>query len=247
MPAWHEDDRFWETFAPAMFTADRFAAAASEVDAVVALGRPPAGGRVLDLGCGPGRHAIELARRGFTVTGVDRTRSLLGHARASAAAAGVEVELVQGDIRELVRPGAFDLAVSLFTSFGYFADPEDDRRVLANVALSLRPGAALVIDVMGKEVAARVFQRRDWQELEDGSFWLQERHVDRGWSWMRNRWLMLRGGVREEFWVEHRIYSAAELAALLLGAGFASAEPFGSLSGTPYDERAERLVVVART
>jgi len=118
--------------------------------------------------------------------------------------------------------------------------------VLENVARDLRLGGTFVIDVVGKEVLARMFVSRDWHELPDGGFWLEERHVDGGWSWMRNRWVLVRGGRHEEFMVEHRLYSAGELTALLHEAGFASAEPFGNLQGAPYDEKAERLVVVAR-
>lgn len=246
MPAWHEDDRFWETFAPAMFTPERFAAAPGEVTSVLALARTPPGAAVLDVACGPGRHALELARRGFRVTGVDRTRLHVSRARAGAAAEGLRLELVEGDARAFVRPDSFDLALSLFTSFGYFRDPADDRRLAENVADSLRPGGTFVIDVVGKEVLGRIFQPRDWHELPDGALWLEERRVDGGWSQLRNRWILLRDGRREEFVIELRLYSAAELAALLREAGFASAEPFGSLRGTPYDEKAERLVIVAR-
>lgn len=246
MPAWHDDDRFWESFAPAMFPPERFAAAAEEIASALELTRTPPGAPVLDLACGPGRHTLELARRGFRVTGVDRTRALLDRARAAAAAEALPVELVEADARTFVRPESFDLAVSLFTSFGYFRDPADDRRVAENVARSLRPGGVFLLDVVGKEVLARIFRARDWHELPDGAIWLEDRHVDGGWSWMRNRWLLLRDGRREEFLVEHRLYSAAELVRLLLDSGFASAEPFGSLKGGAYDERAERLVVVAR-
>lgn len=246
MPAWHDDDEFWELFAPAMFPPERFAAAPAEVAALLALARTPPGAAVLDLACGPGRHALELARRGFRVTGVDRTRTPLERARAAAAAEALSLELVEGDMRSFERAGAFDLVVSLFTSFGYFRDPEDDRRVAAHVARSLRPGGTFVIDVVGKEVLARIFQPRAWQELPGGALWLEERHVEQGWSWMRNRWILLRDGMRKEFVVEHRLFSARELVTLLLDSGFASAEPFGSLEGAPYDDRAQRLVIVAR-
>jgi SAM-dependent methyltransferase len=244
--SWHDDDAFWEAFAPAMFPPERLEAARGEVALVLALAGTAAGAAVLDLACGPGRHALELARRGFRVTGVDRTRAHLERARAAAAAEGLRLELVEADMRSFERAGVFDLAVSLFTSFGYFRDPADDRRVAAHVARSLRPGGTFVVDVVGKEVLARIFQPRAWQELPGGALWLEDRHVDEGWSWLRNRWILLHDGMRKEFVVEHRLYSAAELVGLLLASGFASAEPFGSLEGAPYDEHALRLVVVAR-
>ena len=98
---------------------------------------------MLDLCCGPGRFSIELAKRGFRVTGVDRTRFLLGKAKSREKKAGVKVEWVESDMRDFVRPGAFDLALSMFTSFGYFDDKADDLRVLRQVCESLKPGGEI--------------------------------------------------------------------------------------------------------
>lgn len=243
---WHERDAFWALTADSMFTARRRADAAAEVERVIALAGVAPGARVLDMPCGIGRHALEFARCGFTVTGVDRTRGYLDETRAQAASQGVDLELVQADMREFVRPGAYDLALNLFTSFGYFEDQEDDRRVCRNFARSLRPGGALVMDMAGKEVLARDFQERAWRE-EEGTLVLEEREVTRDWTWMRARWTLVRDGRRHEVFLEHRIYSAAELRALLLDCGFASVEAFGGLDGRPYDRHAARLVVVARS
>jgi 2-polyprenyl-3-methyl-5-hydroxy-6-metoxy-1,4-benzoquinol methylase len=69
---WFENDDFWRTFYPFMFADERFAATPDEVDRILALTQC-SGGNVLDLCCGPGRHSVELARRGFQVTGVDRS------------------------------------------------------------------------------------------------------------------------------------------------------------------------------
>src|SRR5262245_5505884 len=146
MSAWYEDDAFWETFGPWMFSVESFARTEAQVDAIVSLMRLEAGALVLDLCCGVGRHAIALARRGCRVTGVDRTVAYLDQARERARAAGVEVELVRSDMRAFVRAEAFDAAVNLFTSFGYFDDPLDDLRVARNVAASVRPGGRALFE-----------------------------------------------------------------------------------------------------
>ena len=93
---------------------------------------------MLDLACGPGRHAVALARRGFRVTGVDRTRSYLDAARRRAAEQHLELEFIQEDMRQFERPGYFDVVLSLFSSFGYFDEPQEDRRVLAHLYVSAR-------------------------------------------------------------------------------------------------------------
>jgi SAM-dependent methyltransferase len=245
MKTWHEDNAFWTTMAPEMFTEARWAAAPEEVGHVVELLQiePPA--RVLDLCCGPGRHSLELARRGFRVTGVDRTAAYLQRARQGARAERLKVEFVKADMRRFRRREGFDAAVNLFTAFGYFEDPEDDRAVLKNVHASLKEGARLVIEMMGKEILARVFRERDWHQ-SNGAYFLEERRVCKDWTWIENRWILLKGGRKKEFRVCHRLYSAAELGALLKDCGFSEVKAYGDLAGAPYDHQARRLVVVAR-
>lgn len=245
MTCWHEDDRFWETVGPGLFHEGRWRAASQEVDALLRLVPAAAGARVLDLCCGPGRHSLELARRGFRVTGVDRTSAFLAEARRRADAEGLSLELVQDDMRRFKRPGAFDLVINMYTSFGYFEDPEEDLQVLRNVWESLRQGGRVVLDLMGKEVLARVFVERSWVPLADGSLFLEERRVTRDWSWIEHRWIVVKEGALHEFRFGHRLYSAAELRELLLQAGFSSVQIFGSLDGAPYDHQARRLVAVA--
>jgi SAM-dependent methyltransferase len=241
--SWHEQDLFWETVP--MFGQRLWEQAPGEVEQVLALVPLQPGAAVLDLPCGAGRHSLELARRGFRVTGVDRTAAYLDEARARAAAEGLDVEWVKADIREFVRPGAFDLAINLFTSFGYFEDPAENERALKNLAQSLRPGGALVMEMMGKEVLARIFQPRDWQELPDGTLYLQERSIARDWTWIDNRWILLKDGRQHEFHVGHQLYDAAGLRAMMIGAGLGRVAMYGGLDGRPYDRDAQRLVAVA--
>jgi SAM-dependent methyltransferase len=244
MAVWHEQDSFWETMP--MFSQVQWDLAPGQVDSLISLLGIKPGAAVLDLCCGVGRHSLELARRGFQVTGVDRTSAYLQVARDKAAAEGLDLELLQDDMRRFVRPAAFDAAINLFTSFGYFEDPSEDRQVIDNLHESLRPGGKLVLEMMGKEVLARIFLPRDWREIEDGSLLLEERKVDRSWTWMDARWILIRDGHRIEYNISHRIYDGAGLMALLRDAGFESASVYGDTDGNPYDTGAQRLVAVAQ-
>src|SRR3954453_16554332 len=123
--AWFEEDDFWRDLYPYMFPVERLAAAPEQVSQILALAGV-SGGDVLDLCCGPGRHSVEFARQGFRVTGVDRSPYLLDRAREHAATAGTSIEFVREDMREFCRPDAFDLAVNLFTSFGYFEHQDEE-------------------------------------------------------------------------------------------------------------------------
>lgn len=246
MTEWCENDVFWEDVAPVLFTDERRKSAPDEVEQVAKLVEFPAGASVLDLGCGVGRHAIELARRGYRVTGVDRTAKYLEEAAQRAAEEGLEIEWVKADMREFRRDQAFDATVNLLTSIGYFQDDADDRRVAENVLASLKPGGHLLMDVMGKEILARIFQPRDWQQTADGTLLLEEREVSADWTHIDVRWIIVRGQRRCEHPFRLRLYSAAELMALLGGVGFTDLAAYGSLDGAPYDRQAHRLAVVAR-
>jgi SAM-dependent methyltransferase len=245
MPDWYEDDRFWERLAPLLLDDTRAGNASKQVDELVALLHLPDGARVLDLGCGPGRHSIELARRGFQVVGVDRTAVYLDAARSAAEGAGVSIEFIQDDMRAFRRPESFDAAINLLSSFGYFEETEDDRRVLDNVHASLVTGGRFVLDLAGKEVLARIYQERYWQEYADGTLLLEERHVRDDWRTLDGRWIFIKGTERAEHKTRIRVYSGAELAALLESAGFSSVALHGGLDGSPYDQTANRLVAAA--
>jgi SAM-dependent methyltransferase len=244
---WHEDDEFWGTFTRTLFSEQRWENAPKEVEGIIALLGIEPGAHVLDLCCGVGRHSLEMARLGYRVTGVDRTREYLDLARQKAADEGLEVEFLEGDMRTFRRPGAFDAIVNLFTSFSFFEDPNEDKKVVVNVQQSLRPGGMFLIDLMGKENIARIFLQHDWHEEEDGTLMLQERKVSEDWSWMENRWIQIkRSGKRKEYIFSHRLYSATELKNLLKECGFNDVRAHGDFKGAPYDQNAKRLVVLGR-
>ncbi len=245
MKPWYEDDAFWETWAPYMFGKERWENAPAEVTNLISLLKIGPGAVVLDLCCGPGRHALEFARRGFSVVGVDRTKIYLDKARKQAEIEGLKVEFIQEDMRSYCKPGAFDAVTNLFTSFGFFEDQKEDELVLKNVYRSLKAGGIFILDTIGKEVVARIFHERDWTEEENGAIFLEERKVTKDWSWMENRWILLKGDKREEFHFSLRPYSAVELTTILKAVGFSSITIYGDLASSPYDHKAKRLVAVA--
>ena len=244
MPDWFADDALWTEIYPFEFPDPVLDAGVAQVEKAVGLSGVRSGD-VLDLGCGPGRHAVPLARRGFRVTAVDLSRFHLARARARAAAARVSIEFVESDMRAFVRPDAFDLALSVFTSFGYFEDQQDDLCVLQNVHRSLRGGGVLVMDLASKERLARVLHPTVSQRTADGALLVQRHEVVEDWTRVRNEWTIVRDGRARTFEFLLRIYSGQELKALLGAAGFSAVTLYGGLDGRPYGLEAERLVAVA--
>lgn len=163
-------------FRPEIFTpgsAEAEAAAPAEARFVWRALGLKRGARVLDVACGTGRHARRLARRGANVVGVDATAAYLREARR--AARGLKTaRFLQADMRRLSFEGEFDAAVNLWTSFGYFATPEEDQRVLRGVARALKPGGHFLIDLID---FATILSRRtfkNWTPCADGSYLLEE-------------------------------------------------------------------------
>jgi SAM-dependent methyltransferase len=242
--AWFEDEHFWESIYPFTFSEDRFISAEAEVGEFAKLTGIPFA-RVLDLGCGPGRHSIPLARLGAQVTAVDLSPFLLAKARSRAEQEKLNIEWVREDMRNFVRPSAFELVINLFTSFGYFGNVEEDLTVLRNGFRSLVPGGSFIIDVMGKEIVARGFAPCAVEKREDGTLFVQMREISDDWYRIKSHWLLIRGEHVTHIRFDNALYSGRELADLLKQAGFERVKLFGSLQGDPYDLNAKRLIAVA--
>lgn len=110
--------------------------------------------RVLDVGCGPGRHALDLARRGLHVTGVDVSARFLQMARSAAAAESLSCSFFQMDARDMPFEDEFDAVVSLCQGgFGLMGD--DDGKIAREMATALRPGGHLVLTAFNAYFEAR--------------------------------------------------------------------------------------------
>ncbi|NNF03672.1 MAG: class I SAM-dependent methyltransferase, partial [Rhodothermales bacterium] len=136
----------------------------------------PAGARILDVGCGRGRHAVEFAARGFDVTGLDLSERSLSIAESRARDRGVELRLIHGDMRAPVDTDAFDLVVNLFTAFGYFERTAEHQRAVDAMATALKTGGMLVQDFLNAPYVRNTLVDRDARAV-DGAEIVQERWI----------------------------------------------------------------------
>src|SRR5207248_11769432 len=120
------------------------------------------------LCCGPGRHAVALAKRGFDVTGVDVSSFLLEKARKRATEGNVSVEFVLEDMRDFNRADSFDLILNIYTSFGYFKDKRDDLKVLKLVHQNLKESGVFLLEMISKEWIAKNYQSTQSTRLANG-------------------------------------------------------------------------------
>jgi SAM-dependent methyltransferase len=206
------------------------------------------GARVLDLCCGQGRHAVELARRGFCVTGFDLSEYLLGLARERATEAGVDAEFVRGDMRELPWENEFDAVVLLFTAFGYLETDEEDERALQAIRVALRPGGVLLIDHPNRERTSSWLgsDRKDWWE-GDGHTVLDEEE----WDVLRSRITMTRtiiapDGARRQTGFVLRMYSHSEWMGMFRRGGLEWVRSYGGYDGSDYGHDSRGLIIVAK-
>jgi SAM-dependent methyltransferase len=201
------------------------------------------GMEVLDLACGHGRIANRLAERGARVTGLDATPLFLERARADAERLGVEVEYVEGDMRELPWESRFDRIVNWFTAFGYFDDDEQDRRVLRAAHRALRPGGRLLIE--NNNLAELLGRWQPWVAVErDGDFMLDRSVFDPVSGRARTERVIVRDGTTRRTSFSVRMFVAVELRAWLRDAGFSSVESYDS-EGEPLTAHGRRMITIA--
>ena len=205
------------------------------------LGLEP-GLEVLDVACGHGRHANRLAERGVRMTGLDASVLFLERARADAAARGVQVEYVEGDMRALPWRERFDRIYNWFTAFGYHPDDEL-RGILRGVRTALKPGGRFALETMSVTALLRRYSPTGVTE-RDGDFLLDLRAFDPVAGGVRTEFVAIRGGETRRYDVFIRMPTFPELRDWLLGAGFAHVEAYGE-DGEPLTPDHRRLVAVA--
>jgi ubiquinone/menaquinone biosynthesis C-methylase UbiE len=211
--------------------------------AIQALRLAP-GARVLDIACGVGRHSIELARRGYHVTGLDLSPTLLKIAAERAERAGVQVNWVRADMRQIPFSQEFDAAFNIFSSWGYLETEEEDQKVLASVARALKPGGALLLETAHRDWLIRHFQARSWSE-GIGVLVMEERVLDLLSSRLLDTWTAIYEDGRQRRWqINTRLYTAAELRRMLESAGFRLSQSFGGYDGAPLTLESSRLILV---
>lgn len=215
-----------------------------EVEAIWRLLELRPGTELLDLACGHGRIANQLAARGVRVTGLDATPLFLTRARQDATAHGLAVEYVDGDMRSLPWPeGRFDRVLNWFTSFGYFED-DDNRRVLQEVRRVLRHDGMLVIEnnnlpeLLPRWLPSVVVER-------DGNLMIDRSSFDPVSGRTTTQRTIVRDGRLRRFHFSVRVFIAAELGDWLRTAGFRTVD-FVDQAGEPLTASSRRMVTIAR-
>ena len=203
------------------------------------------GARLLDVPCGNGRHSIELARRGYRVTGIDLSDEFLAAARAE-----LDADWRKGDMRDLLsdgslEPSTFDGAFCFGNSFGYL-DHTGVAAFLSALAGALKPGAKLAIETgMAAESILPTLVQKRWHRLGDLMI-LSENRYDARHSRLDIDYTFVRDGTVETRPTSSYVFTVAEIGRMLEAAGFGEIVFHGGIAGEPYALGTPRLVIVAQ-
>jgi SAM-dependent methyltransferase len=199
------------------------------------------GAQLLDVPCGNGRHSIELAGRGYRMTGLDLSEEFIAEARNATSLA---VRWVRADMCSLPWVSEFDGAYCLGNSFGYLAW-EQARQLLAAVARGLKPGARFVMDTgMAAESILPSLARTGWFRLGD-ILMLRENRYHPAESRFDIDYTFVRGGAIETRPTMSYLFTAGELCRMHREAGLRPLELLGSTDAEPYQIGSPRLILVS--
>lgn len=227
---------FWVAVAPS---------AAADLPFLESIFGGPGDRDILDVACGAGRHSIPLARRGYGVTGVDYSASILKKARRRAESEQVSIAWHRGDMRELPWRDRFDGALCFGNSFGY-CDRVGTRAFVRALADSVKPGAAFVLETGATaESLLPALQTRRWMEAGDILFFLSATY-DVSASRLDVEYSFVRGSVRETRAAHTWIYTIGELRELFGSVGLTVEQLCSSSTGDPFRLGDPRLLLVAR-
>ena len=212
------------------------------VDLIAGHADVAAGGAVLDLACGAGRHVEHLRDLGFHAFGLDLSAALLGVAR------GDGLPVIRGDMRRLpVATDSLAMVTSFFTSFGYFPDPAEDEAVLREIRRVLVAGGVYALDFLNADRVRAELHPLDEVEL-GGRRIVQRRTLVEGGAVVEKRIEIHDPGHRDPrvFHERVRLYSADQLWSMMKRCGIRPLRAFGDYDGGPLDAAAPRAILLGR-
>jgi len=217
------------------------------------------GAEILDLACGYGRHAIELAKRGYRITGLDFSKHFIDIAKKDAREQGVKVNFICDDMRNLSFVNKFDAVINMFTSFGYFDNESDNELVLRKISRALKPNGKFLIEInnsVGKLARALregkvdrktgflIIVKKD--KLSNGLIVTTKDELNPAtMRWSMTRTWKENGKVRS-YKTSVRIFSLPELGNMMKRNGLRVEKIWGDIQGSPLGFDSRRLVVLAR-
>ncbi len=216
----------------------------AQVDFVEKVCNLEKGAKILDLGCGWGRHSIELAKRGYEVTGLEINPSYIKEAKKRASSAGVKIDFVEKDMRKITFSEEFDAIILLWNSFGYFSDKENEK-LIKSIYKALKEEGHFVLEIINRDWIVRHFTPKNWQKLND-IYILEDRKFVLDESRVKGKITYIQENKKMERITNFRFYSYHEIRAILKSTGFRKTQGYGSLEETPIELDTHLMEIIGR-
>jgi len=216
-----------------------------EVDFLIKTLNLNPGAKIFDLCCGHGRHSVELAKRGFDVTGQDLSSHFLKIANESAKNAGVEINFIHDDMRNIAFENEFDAVINMFTAFGYLGSDEEDQKVINGAARALNPGGKFFIDIANRDKIIRSYLWKDHKYHNSGILEIIDRKFDHIFGGhFETRKMFFPEGTVKEFDAIVRFYTVPELVSMMKKAGLKLIDSYGDFDGTPISFSSANYILI---
>lgn len=240
---WHEDffGGLWLEVQRHSFSREENALIAETVREVLQL---PEGARVLDVPCGDGRTAVELAAQGLQVTGVERHPEMIARASAAATERGLQIDWHEQDMWSLDAGGGYDAAVCLWTSLGYGSRTQD-QAFLDAVGRSLGEDGLFLLETHVYETLLAEFEEQVFRWAGDVLV-AEEREFDPEEGRLLTEWTFARDGALERRASAMQIYTVRELDSMLAHAGMQTVASWGNWDLDAFGVGSPILVLLAR-
>lgn len=202
------------------------------------------GSKILDAACGAGRHSIQLAKRGFKVTGFDLSETLLNVAKKSAVEKEEEIEFIKSDIRKFYSEEKFAMIVNLFTSFGYFEEDEENFLFYKNAYKMLDENGYLAFDYFNSNYLSKKLVPESVKTVDELK--ITEKRVIKN-NRVNKEILIEKDGNQKSFTESVRLYNAKKIVEQFKQIGFRNFKIFGNFQGAEFDEKlSERLIIICQ-
>lgn len=199
--------------------------------------------RILDLGCGNGRHSIQMTKRGYHVTGLDLSPHLLSIARKDAAKQDLTINFIESDMRYFKLFPPFDAVFNCFTSFGFFEDDRENFSVWRNVSEHLNPGGYFIFDYLNEAYIRQHLVDAD--EKDFGKFHIsQKRRIEK--DMIKKIVRINKNDEILEFEESVKLYSFDMIASVLDNFGFSIEKTWGNYDGGILSPNNDRIILTAK-
>lgn len=236
-PAWHKT-AYSKVFTKATIGSDRMIELGiQQVEFLISALQLKPKAKILDVPCGVGRHSVEFAKHGYSVTGLDISKNCLSVAKREFSHPNAVYRLCDMNNLKEYRE-QYEACVNLFTSFGYFDSDVENAAALEQMISTLKPGGKLVINLVDRDWLMTIFNPARWSE-QAGVLTVESSVFDKKTNYIETRVVIIdqkkkRPTLLHEHYHRMRIYSKTEILALLKNKGLKNIEVFGDFSGNSF-------------